>query len=206
MVVRSPASSCSIRPDDAHLEELVEVLAEDGEELRPLEQRERRSSSASARTRALKSSQESSRLRKRSPTRRSDLGFGPHADSDVDAGHARNAGVQARPPVVTCRYSRDRGRCRPFGRTGAEEVHGYRPSVDMSTDPRFAEPTPFARLVYAQAVGVCGDACIIVSMAGSHLLLEPDQRRAGQGAAVPPDHDDAVRASSLRCSAPRSTA
>ena len=51
---------------DPHLEELVEVLAEDGEELGPLEQRQRGRSSASASTRALNSSHESSRLRKRS--------------------------------------------------------------------------------------------------------------------------------------------
>ena len=40
MVVRRPAASCSMQPRDPHLEELVEVLAEDGEELRPLEQRQ----------------------------------------------------------------------------------------------------------------------------------------------------------------------
>jgi MFS family permease len=37
----------------------------------------------------------------------------------------------------------------------------------MSTDPRFAEPTPFARLVYAHALSVAGDACLTVSLAGS---------------------------------------
>ena len=36
-----PASSCSFKPD-THLEELVEVGAEDREELRALEQRQRR--------------------------------------------------------------------------------------------------------------------------------------------------------------------
>lgn len=42
-----------------------------------------------------------------------------------------------------------------------------------STDPRFAEPTPFARLVYAHAVSVCGDACLTVSMAGSLFFQSP---------------------------------
>ena len=39
-------------------------------------------------------------------------------------------------------------------------------TLAMSTDPRFAEPTPFARLVYAHAVSVAGDACLTVSLAG----------------------------------------
>ena len=30
----------------------------------------------------------------------------------------------------------------------------------MSTDSRFAQPTPFARLLYAHAVMVCGDAAL----------------------------------------------
>ena len=59
-------SSCSFEPDDAHLEELVEVLAEDGEELGPLEQRDSGRPRPSASTRALKSSHDSSRFRKRS--------------------------------------------------------------------------------------------------------------------------------------------
>ena len=49
----------------------------------------------------------------------------------------------------------------------------------MSTDPRFAEPTPFARLVYAQAAGACGDAAIIVSMAGSIFFSSPTRVAAG---------------------------
>ena len=40
-VERTPTASCSFRPDDAHLEELVEVAAEDREELGPFEQRQR---------------------------------------------------------------------------------------------------------------------------------------------------------------------
>jgi MFS family permease len=43
----------------------------------------------------------------------------------------------------------------------------------MSTDPRFAEPTPFARLVYAHAVSVAGDACLTVSLAGSLFFQNP---------------------------------
>ena len=43
----------------------------------------------------------------------------------------------------------------------------------MSTDPRFAEPTPFARLVYAHAISVAGDACLTVSIAGSLFFQSP---------------------------------
>jgi hypothetical protein len=50
----------------------------------------------------------------------------------------------------------------------------------MSTDPRFAEPTPFARLVYAQAAGACGDACILVSMAGSIFFSSPTSAARGK--------------------------
>jgi Major Facilitator Superfamily len=50
----------------------------------------------------------------------------------------------------------------------------------MSTDPRFAEPTPFARLVYAQAVSSCGDACILVSMAGSIFFSSPTSAARGK--------------------------
>jgi Na+/melibiose symporter-like transporter len=50
----------------------------------------------------------------------------------------------------------------------------------MSTDPRFAEPTPFARLVYAQAVGACGDAGILVSMAGSIFFSSPTSAARGK--------------------------
>jgi len=50
----------------------------------------------------------------------------------------------------------------------------------MSTDPRFAEPTPFARLVYAQAAGACGDASILVSMAGSIFFSSPTSAARGK--------------------------
>jgi MFS family permease len=50
----------------------------------------------------------------------------------------------------------------------------------MSTDPRFAEPTPFARLVYAHAVGVCGDACLTVSLAGSIFFQSPTSAARGK--------------------------
>jgi MFS family permease len=43
----------------------------------------------------------------------------------------------------------------------------------MSTDPRFAEPTPFARLLYAHAISVAGDACLTVSLAGSLFFQSP---------------------------------
>jgi hypothetical protein len=49
-----------------------------------------------------------------------------------------------------------------------------------SIDPRFAEPTPFARLVYAQAAGACGDAAIIVSMAGSIFFSSPTSAARGK--------------------------
>src|SRR4030095_689372 len=51
----------------------------------------------------------------------------------------------------------------------------------MSTDPRFAEPTPFARLLYAHAVGVCGDACLTVSLAGSIFFQSPTSAARGEG-------------------------
>jgi hypothetical protein len=50
----------------------------------------------------------------------------------------------------------------------------------MSTDPRFAEPTPFARLVYTMAAGACGDACILVSMAGSIFFSSPTSAARGK--------------------------
>src|SRR5439155_8591003 len=43
----------------------------------------------------------------------------------------------------------------------------------MSTDPRFAPRTPFARLVYAHAVSTAGDACLTVSLAGSLFFQSP---------------------------------
>ena len=55
--------SCWLQAADPLHEELVEVAAEDGEELQPLEQRHRSDPRASASTRRLNSSQESSRLR-----------------------------------------------------------------------------------------------------------------------------------------------
>ena len=50
----------------------------------------------------------------------------------------------------------------------------------MSTDPRFAEPTPFARLVYAHAVSVAGDACLTVSLAGSLFFQSPTTAARGK--------------------------
>jgi hypothetical protein len=50
----------------------------------------------------------------------------------------------------------------------------------MSIDPRFAEPTPFARLVYAHAVSVCGDACLTISMAGSLFFQSPTDAARGK--------------------------
>lgn len=50
----------------------------------------------------------------------------------------------------------------------------------MSTDPRFAPPTPFARLLYAHAVGVAGDACLTVSLAGSLFFQNPSAEARGK--------------------------
>ena len=43
----------------------------------------------------------------------------------------------------------------------------------MSSDPRFNPPTPFARLAATQAVGIAGDACVTVSLAGSLFFTAP---------------------------------
>ena len=53
-------------------------------------------------------------------------------------------------------------------------------TVAMSTDPRFAEPTPFARLVYAHAISVAGDACLTVSLAGSLFFQNPSGAARGK--------------------------
>ena len=50
----------------------------------------------------------------------------------------------------------------------------------MSTDSRFAQPTPFARLLYAHAVMVCGDAALTVSLAGSLFFQSPTSAARGK--------------------------
>ncbi len=50
----------------------------------------------------------------------------------------------------------------------------------MSIDPRFAPLTPFARLVRAHAVAVCGDACLTVSLAGSLFFQSPTDAARGK--------------------------
>ncbi len=46
------------------------------------------------------------------------------------------------------------------------------------TDPRFAEPTPFARLAITHAASICGDVCLTVSLAGSLFFsVSPGQSR-----------------------------
>ena len=105
-----------MRPDDPHLEELVEVLAEDGEELGPLEQRQRSGPRPSASTRALKSSHESSRLRKRSDA---------VAERRVPVHGRRMRDALSSPATGQC-YSRDSGvPDRAVGLSG--EGAGYRP-------------------------------------------------------------------------------
>jgi predicted MFS family arabinose efflux permease len=50
----------------------------------------------------------------------------------------------------------------------------------MSTDPRFAKPTPFARLLSTHAVSVCGDAMLTVSLAGSLFFQSPTTAARGK--------------------------
>jgi hypothetical protein len=50
----------------------------------------------------------------------------------------------------------------------------------MSTDPRFAAPTPFARLMYTHAVAVCGDAFMTASLAGSVFFSTPTSAARGK--------------------------
>ena len=50
----------------------------------------------------------------------------------------------------------------------------------MNTDSRFARPTPFARLLYAHAVMVCGDAALTVSLAGSLFFQSPTSAARGK--------------------------
>jgi hypothetical protein len=49
----------------------------------------------------------------------------------------------------------------------------------MSTDPRFAGPTPFARLAAVQVTGIVGDACVTVSLAGSLFFTAPTSAARG---------------------------
>jgi MFS family permease len=45
-------------------------------------------------------------------------------------------------------------------------------------DPRFAEPTPFARLAITHAASICGDVCLTVSLAGSLFFsVSPGESR-----------------------------
>jgi len=45
-------------------------------------------------------------------------------------------------------------------------------------DPRFAEPTPFARLAITHAASMCGDVCLTVSLAGSLFFsVSPGESR-----------------------------
>ena len=50
----------------------------------------------------------------------------------------------------------------------------------MSTDARFAQPTPFARLVRTHAVMVCADAAFTVSLAGSIFFQSPTNAARGK--------------------------
>jgi hypothetical protein len=50
----------------------------------------------------------------------------------------------------------------------------------MSSESPFAKPTPFARLVHAHAVIVCGDAAVTVSLAGSLFFQSPTAAARGK--------------------------
>jgi Major Facilitator Superfamily len=53
-----------------------------------------------------------------------------------------------------------------------------RPQRPRPIDPRFAEPTPFARLAITHAASICGDVCLTVSLAGSLFFsVSPGQSR-----------------------------
>src|SRR5207253_927105 len=53
-----------------------------------------------------------------------------------------------------------------------------RPPPSGSTDHRFSEPTPFARLAITHAASICGDVCLTVSLAGSLFFsVSPGQSR-----------------------------
>ena len=80
-----------LKSRDADLEVLVEVLGEDGEELRPLEQRLASGPRPSASTRALKSSHESSRFRNRQGSR-AGIVVGPQSPGSAPV---RRAGLGA---------------------------------------------------------------------------------------------------------------
>jgi hypothetical protein len=57
---------------------------------------------------------------------------------------------------------------------GADYVRQRMPeSPRLPTDPRFAPPTPFARLLYTHGLSACGDACFAVSLAGSLFFASP---------------------------------
>ena len=163
---------------DPHLEELVEVLAHDGEELGPLEEgdgrvlREREDARDEVEERELS-------VQVAHADRRTGLGFGLRADGDVDAGHRATVpgaslavlggATSPRSPAV----SFDGPSRQHSGKGLRRRQAGGIVTQAMSTDPRFAEPTPFARLVYAHAVSVAGDACLTVSLAGSLFFQNP---------------------------------
>lgn len=49
----------------------------------------------------------------------------------------------------------------------------------MASNPRFAGPSPFARLAAAHAASMCGDACLTVSLAGSLFFTSPTSAARG---------------------------
>ena len=57
---------------------------------------------------------------------------------------------------------------------GADYVRQRMPdAARLPTDPRFAPPTPFARLLYTHGLSACADACFAVSLAGSLFFASP---------------------------------
>ena len=137
--------------DPDHVE-LVEVAGEDREELHPLQQRQPASSSAWASTRALKSSQDSSRLENRSsgrsgtgrrPARRSAAGLPVGAAPCADrrrAGERRTRSPAMTPPQGE--RGQDVPRSAVCGPDAERQLGGGRRSAAVSTSWRSAGQSP----------------------------------------------------------------
>src|SRR5690349_18920368 len=143
-VPRTPASTCSSRPDTRTSKNSSRFWLKIATNL-ARSSSGRAWSSARARTRALNSSHDSSRFRNREPS-----------VGGTWAGAAE---------VIPGAY-RPGGRAVP-GLRG--ETTRATASLDprMSSDPRFLPPTPFTRLVRLQAASVIGDAALAGSLVGS---------------------------------------
>ena len=154
-----PGFELLLQARDAHLEELVEVAAEDREELRPLEQRERRV-----------------------------LGEREHARVELEqrqlavevAGRAGRGVVGVRVhrrmvggPRAASRHGRRRRPREPAIGPGTVAVTNARPRLESTTFP------PFARLALAHAIGMAGDVFVTVSLADT-LFFNATTGRPGR--------------------------